>query len=71
MAQPIPDEVCIAAIDIVLKPLGSQLRHYMPGQKAGAVKAMRGLLQAQRDHDADSIRDAVDALAQRAGGEGV
>lgn len=66
MSDPLPDEVCAAAADLILKPLGSQLRHYMPGLRAAAIEITRAVLQSVRDHDADSIRDAVDALTKRA-----
>jgi hypothetical protein len=53
MAEPIPDAVVIAAIELVLKTLGSaSIHHYMPDPKADAIEAMRGLLTAERERAA-------------------
>ena len=55
----IPDEVCAAAIDLVLLPLGTALRHYMPVHKTQAIEAMRGVLLAQRDQDVERAREEI------------
>lgn len=65
MTDTVSDEVCTAAIELVLRPLGTSLRHYMPVHKADAIAAMRGVLQAHTEHVEDAIREAVDAFAQR------
>ncbi len=57
---PIPDAVVIAAIELVLKPLGTSLRHYEVRHKTAALEAMRGLLMAERERAA-SITDAANA----------
>lgn len=44
----IPDAVAIAAIETILKPLGTSLRHYMPASKAAAIATMKTLLAAQQ-----------------------
>jgi len=53
----IPDEVCIAAIEIVLKPLGSTLRHYESRHRVAAIEAMRGVLTAERDRALSLVED--------------
>lgn len=58
----IPDAVCIAAIETVLKPLGTSLRHYEARHKIAAVEAMRGVLQAERER-AESFCDTFDGPA--------
>lgn len=59
----ISDAVCIAAIETVLKPLGSaSIKHYMPGPKADAIAAMRGVLTAQAERDAALLDEVVDGM---------
>ena len=55
----LPDEVCIAAINLVFKPLGTSLNHYMPVHKSAAIEAMRGVLLAQRDHNLQLAREEI------------
>ncbi len=64
--HPIPDEVCIAALELVLKPLGTSLRHYMPVHKADAIAAMRGVLTAERERWDDCEQCAADAIRKGA-----
>jgi hypothetical protein len=60
MAEPIPDAVVIAAIELVLKTLGSaSIHHYMPDPKADAIEAMRGLLTAERERAAAVTTEAA------------
>ena len=60
----IPDAVCLAALDLVLKPLGTAMRHYtMPPIRLAAITAMRGVLLAQRDHDVERAREEISVVA--------
>jgi len=62
----IPEAVVIAALETVLKPLGTSLRHYMPTSKAAAIEAMRGVLAAQdaqsRERSAGIVDDTANAV---------
>jgi hypothetical protein len=49
--EDIGDAVVFTALETVLKPLGTSLKHYMPVSRAEAIKAMRGVLQAVRDQE--------------------
>lgn len=60
----IADEVVIAAIEAVLKPLGSALRHYMPSAKAVAVVAMRAVLMAHGEHVAAAKHERIATLVE-------
>lgn len=42
------DERATEALNAVLKPLGTNLRHYMPVHRDEAVKAMRKVLEDER-----------------------
>jgi hypothetical protein len=58
LMEPIPDEVCLAALELVLKPLGTSMRHYsMQKTRQGAIEAMRGILQAERERAAAVLED--------------
>lgn len=55
----IPDAVCLAALDLVLKPLGTAMRHYtMPSIRLAAITAMRGVLLAQQDRNVERASEA-------------
>lgn len=57
----IPEPIAEAAIDLILKPLGSAaLRHYMPLHRANAIKAMQGVLAAERDRTLSLQQEAED-----------
>jgi hypothetical protein len=58
----IPEPVAEAAIDTILKPLGTRLRHYMPVHKAEAIKAMQGVLAAERDRVVSEVAQELYAL---------
>lgn len=59
-ADPIPDEVVLAAVETMLKAVGNPvLRYYMPGTQARAMEAMRGLLTAEREHAAAIVDELV------------
>ncbi len=47
----IPEPVAIAALETILRPLGTSLKHYMPVHKAAAIEAMQGVLAAQAEHE--------------------
>lgn len=59
----IPDEVAIAALETVLKPLGMKLAHYMPASKAAAIEAMRSVLSSVQQRERDKHADLRAALA--------
>lgn len=59
----IADAVCIAALELVLKPLGTSLRHYMPASKAAAIEAMRGVLAAQDEQSRERAATVCDEQA--------
>jgi len=63
MTAPIPDEVAIAALELVLKPLGTSLRHYEPRHKVAAIEAMRGVLMAERERETERCIAAATADA--------
>lgn len=54
--RPITDEEALAALDIILRPLGSATRHYTPQSREAGIKAMRFVLQADPDQFADALR---------------
>lgn len=43
-SETIPDEIVMTALNTVLKPLGTNLRHYMPVHRDEAIEAMRDVL---------------------------
>lgn len=58
----IPDAVCIAAIEMALKPLGMSMRHYTALGRSEVIAAMRGVLVAQADRDAALLDEFVDGM---------
>jgi hypothetical protein len=66
------------ALELVLKPLGTSLRHYMPASKAAAIEAMRGVLAVQdaqsreqcaKNAEAANTHYAAEQAAARARGQ--
>lgn len=62
MTRPIPDEVCRAAAQMILRAAGSDLKHYMPDSQTRIVEATRNVMQSVADHADGHVREALDAM---------
>ncbi len=58
----------IEALNTILKPLGSNLRHYMPVHRDAAIEAMRKVLEAEREQIASMVEcDCCDVCGESPG----